>query len=95
MWEHSKLPTELSYTILFLLPKGNADTWGIGILEVLWKILEAIIDTRIKTEVMFHDVLHGFYACRGTGTAIIGIKMAQELATIDQTRYSWFYMPMV
>ena len=34
--------------------------------------------------VIFQDVLHGFCAIRGTGTAIMDIKMAQELASIDQ-----------
>ena len=46
--------------------------------------MEAIIDTHINMAVMFHDVRHGFCACRGTGAAIIELKMAQELASIDQ-----------
>ena len=77
IWEYSTLPTDLSWTILVLLPKGNADTRSIGLLEVLWKLVESIIDTWIKTTVMFHDILHGFIACRGTGKAIMELKMAQ------------------
>ena len=46
-------------------------------IEVLWKVLEAIIYTRIKKVVTFHDVLHKFCASRGTGTAIMELKMAQ------------------
>ena len=46
--------------------------------------MEAIIDTQIKMVVMFHDVLHGFCASRGTGTDIMDIQMVQELAGIYQ-----------
>ena len=84
MCGHITLPTELSWIILVLLLKVNVDTWGIGILVSLWKVVEAIIETNIKTAVMFHDVLYGFHACRGTGTAIMEINMDQELASIDQ-----------
>ena len=45
MWESSTLLTHMSCTILVLPPKGNTYTWGIGLVEVLWKIVEAIIDT--------------------------------------------------
>ena len=43
------------WTILILIPKGNTDNQGIGILEVLWKVMEDIIDTRIKKAVESHD----------------------------------------
>ena len=31
-----------------------------------------------------HDCLHGFLAGRGTGTAILEVKLAQELAQLEQ-----------
>ena len=77
------LLTELSWTILVLIPKGIADTRGVGLIEVMWKVVYSIVDTRINTIVTFHDVLYGFCACRGTGTDIIEINMAQYLASID------------
>ena len=46
--------------------------------------MEAIIDACIKTVVMFHGVLHRFCSSRGTGTAIMEIKIAQELVSIGQ-----------
>ena len=51
MWENSTLPTYLGCTILVLIPKGSNYTWGIELLEVMWKVVEAFIDTRIKTNV--------------------------------------------
>ena len=84
MWYHSTLPTELSWTILVLTPKGNADTREMGILEVLWNVVKAIIDTLIKMAVIFHEVLHGFCAFIVTGTAIMELNMGQYLSGIEQ-----------
>ena len=78
------LPTDMIWTILVLLPKVNTYTCGIGLLLVLWKAVEDIIYTHINMAVMFNDVLHGFCACRGTGTANTELKMSQELASIYQ-----------
>ena len=58
---------ELRCTSMVLIPKGNADTKGFGMLEVFWKVVEAVIHTHIKSIVQFHDVLHGFCAVRGAG----------------------------
>ena len=66
------------------IPNGNAYTQGIGILEVLCKVMETIIDTRTKKAVTFHDILRGFFAGRGMGTVILEIKFAQDLASVDQ-----------
>ena len=78
------LPTELIWTILVLLPKGYAETWRVGLLEVLWKIVEDIIDTQIKMVATFHNVLHEFRVSRGTWTAIMELNMVQGLASIDR-----------
>ena len=65
MWQHVEIPAELIWTILVLVPNLNTDTWGVGLLETFWKVVEAIIDTRIKACSTFHEVLHGFCAGRG------------------------------
>ena len=69
---------------LIVVPKGNVDNQGLGILEVLWKVMEAIIDTRIKTAVTFHDFLQGFCAGRERGAVIMELNIAQELESVDQ-----------
>ena len=70
--------------MLVLIPKGKADTLGIRILEVVWKVVEAVIDTHIKSVVQFHNVLHRFHAGRGTGTAIMELKLTQDMESVDQ-----------
>ena len=84
MRNNREIPIELVCTILVLFPKDNTDTQGIGLLETLCKVVEAIIYTHLREIISFHDVLCGFHAGRGTGTAILDIKLAQEIASIDQ-----------
>ena len=51
MWDHRTLPTELSWTILVFIPKINTDTQGVVLLKILWKIVEAVINTWVKMAV--------------------------------------------
>ena len=69
---------------MVLFTKGNADTKGIGLLEVILKVVEAVINTQIKSVVQFHNVLHGFCAVRGVEINIMELKLAQELTSMDQ-----------
>ena len=69
---------------MILIPKGKADTQGIELLEVLWKVVGSIIDTCIKKAVTFHDFLNGFRAGGRTRTAIMELKLAQELESVYQ-----------
>ncbi len=57
-----EIPTELSCQFLELLPKPDSGVRGIGLLEIVWKIVEALIDTRIKFSVHLHEMIHGFRA---------------------------------
>ena len=67
-----------------MILKVNIDTLGIGLLETLWKFLEAIIDKLLRSSIQFHNVLHGFCMGRVMGTATVEIKLAQEITIIDQ-----------
>ena len=46
-------------SVVVLIPKGSNDFRGIGLLEVAWKVLEGVLDGRMKG-VELHDALHGF-----------------------------------
>ena len=65
------------------LPKGGGEYRGIGLLEPLWKCIEILMDQRLQV-INFHDSLHGFLSGRGTGTATIEVKLAQQLAYLEQ-----------
>ena len=77
MWENSTLQMELILTILVLILKYTVGTRVIWLIKVLWNLLKAIIDTRVKMTIMFYDVLHGFFDCRITGVDIMELKMHQ------------------
>ena len=48
------------YTYVSGLDEGNTDNTGIGLLETLWKLVEAIFDSRLKECITLHGVLHVF-----------------------------------
>ena len=68
---------------MVLIPKGYTDNQGIGLLETLWKVVEARIYTRLHTSIHLHDVLCGFRSRRGTGTVIMEMKLVQKLSRVD------------
>jgi len=75
---------EMTWSSMVLLPKGGGDFRGIGLLDIIWKLMESILNRRIASQVEFHDTLHGFRAKRGTGTAVIEAKLIQQLAARRQ-----------
>ena len=68
---------------MVLIPKGNTDTWGIGLLDTLWKVVEALIDTCLSTTFQLYNILRKFRVGRGTGTNIMELNLAQDIAIID------------
>ena len=57
---------------------------GSGLLQVICKLAEEVIDTIIKAVAEFHDVLLGFGAGRGMGMVILELKLSQELESVEQ-----------
>ena len=72
-------------TIVVLIPKGTSgkEFRGIGLLEVIWKLLERALDLRLS-EIELHDFLHAFRAKRDCGTGIIEATLHQQLAAREQ-----------
>ena len=62
--------------------KGIKEYRGIGLVEVTWKVVAAILHCRLTTDITYHDFLHGFRAGCGTGTATLEAKLLQQLAAI-------------
>ena len=48
------------------------------------KYSRRVTETRIQSVVQLHDLLQGFCAGRGAGTAIMELKLAQDLESMDQ-----------
>ena len=61
VFQHQELgPQELPWSLLAVLPKPCGGSRGIGLIEFVWKLIEAIMDNWIKATIDFHDILHGF-----------------------------------
>jgi hypothetical protein len=85
IFETGLIPTEMTWSILVLIPKSSGGTQGIGLLEAMWKVISTIISNRLQQSIDFHEALHGFRAEHGTGTATIDAKLRMQLAHIQGT----------
>ncbi len=81
-WTNGTVPRQLLWIIVVLIPKGGGDYCRIGLIEPVWKCIEQVIDHRLDT-INLHDSLHGCRNNRGTGTAIIKAKLAQQLSYLE------------
>ena len=89
-WE-GKLAEEATWQAVVLIPKGKKDYRGIGLVEMMWKVVAAFLNLRRTASITFPDFLHGFWAGRGTGTATLEAKLLQQLAALmDEFLYVIF-----
>ena len=73
---------EATWQAVVLITKGKKDYGGIGLVEVMWKVVAEILNCQLIASITFHDFLHGFRAGRGTGTATLEAKLLQHLAAL-------------
>ena len=66
------------------ISEGKTDYWDIGLVEVMWKVVAAILNRRLTASITFHDFLHGLRAGRRTGTAALEAKLLQQLAALRE-----------
>ena len=83
VWETGTIPQQLGWVIVVLIPKGGGDYRRIGLLEPIWRIIKRLMDQRLNA-ITLHESLHGCRDGRGTGTAVIKAKLAQQLAHLEQ-----------
>ena len=90
VWAEGEIPQQMGWMMVVLLPKGGGDFRGIGLLKPFWKVIEVLMDQRLKA-IDFHDCLHRSLKGRGMGTVGLEAKLAQQLAYIEQDAlYSTF-----
>ena len=77
------------WKVVVLIPKGKTDYRGTGLVEVMWKVVAAILNRRLTASITYHDSLHGFWSGCGTGTTIPETKLLQQLAAL---REEFLYM---
>jgi hypothetical protein len=72
--------------IVVLIWKGGGDYCGIGLLKPTWKVCKRIMDKCLNV-ITLHENLHGCCDGRGTGTAVIKAKLAQQLDHLEQVPF--------
>ena len=63
-------------------PKGKGEFGRIRIVDVTWRVFEAVVNCHLKPCVELHDTLHGFREGQGTGTATLEANLEHNLARI-------------
>ena len=53
-------------------------------MEVMRKVLAAILNRRFTSSITYHDAFHGFRAGRGTGTTTLEAKLLQQLVAMRE-----------
>ena len=85
------LEEEATWQAVVLIPKGKKDYRGIGLVEVMWKVVAAILNRRFTSSITYHGALHGFRAGCGTGNTTLEAKLIQLLAALrEEVLYAIF-----
>ena len=50
----------------------------------MWKVVAAILNRRLTASITFHNFLHGFRTCHGTGTTTLEAKLLQQLESLRE-----------
>ena len=54
------LAEEAAYQAVILILNGGGDYPDIGLVELMWKSVEVILNRRFTTSITYHKYLHGF-----------------------------------
>ena len=77
---------------MVLIPKGDREFWGIGIVKVLWKVLSGVVNRQIRAVVNFHGVLHGFWEGLRTGTSSLKANPLHQMTSMmENVLYRVFF----
>ena len=82
-FREGKLSEEATWQAMVMIPKVKGEFRGIGLVEVVWKLLTLILHCQLAA-IKLHDVLHGFREGRSTGTATLEAKLLQQLAAMKE-----------
>ena len=79
IWDTGEIPQKMLLIIIILM--------------VIWKVIERIIYARLKC-VLLHDALHGFRTGRSCSTGIMELKLAQQLAGLEQCSFFGIFLDL-
>ena len=77
-----------------MIPKGKGGCRGIDFVGVMWNLVVDILNRRLTAFIAYHYFLRGFWAGRGTGTAILETKLLQKLAILMEEVLCMIYLDL-
>ena len=69
--------------MVVLISNGGVDYCGVGLVEVVWKIVTVILYCHFTASVSFNDVFHGFQAGSSIGTASLEAKLLRQITATE------------
>ena len=75
---------EAAWQAVVLILKGVGEYHGVGLVEVIWKAVEVIINCRFTAAITYHDSLHGFRAVHSMGTTTLKVKLIQHVEALRE-----------
>ena len=84
-----RMEEESMWKAVVLIPKVKGGCRVISLMEVVWKLVTAILNRQLTDSIIYHTFLHIFRAGCGTGIATLEVKFIRKLAVI---REEFLYM---
>ena len=78
------LAEETTWKVVVLITKGKGYYRGIGLVEVMWKVVAEILKRRLTASINYHNLLHGFWVGCGTDTTTLEAKLLLKLAALRE-----------
>ena len=83
-FREGRLEEEATWQVVVLLTNEKKNYIGIGLVEVIRKVVAAILNCWLTASTTFHDFLHGFRAGCITGTATLKAKLIEQLEALRE-----------
>ena len=77
-----------TWQAVFLIPNGDVEYRGIGLVDVVCKVVKVILNRHFTASISVHDILHGFWLGSGTCTSSLRSKLLKQLMS---TREDFLY----
>ena len=59
-FREGEMAEEATWQAVVMIPKGRKEYRGIELVEVMWKVVAAILHLRLATAITYHNFLHVF-----------------------------------
>ena len=74
-----RVEEEATWQAVILIYNGRMEYYVIGLLELVWKVVVAILNLRLTASIAYQYFLHILQAGHGLGTTTLKAKLFQKL----------------